>query len=93
MSDIVEIEKVRVYFCPVCEEMCDTKSEAMEHCEYDIESADAYVCPTCENKHELKHDALVCCPENAVIQGLEAGMMYQIQHEQLERAGQERMFA
>ena len=93
MTKYVELEKVRAYICPTCYELHGSNREAIECCPYDVDSKDVYLCPTCEKMHESKTDGMMCCPENAEIDGREPGIVYQIQHEQLELAGQERMFA
>ncbi len=50
----------KMYKCPVCDELCDTKALAKSHCIDETESV--WVCDECEEEFDNSQLARQCCP-------------------------------
>ena len=51
----------KMYKCPMCDELCDTKAEARKHCSEEIDVV--YICDICFEEFDNAKLAGQCCPE------------------------------
>ena len=50
----------KMYRCPLCDELCETKAEAKSHCTSEIECV--YTCDECGEEFDTATLAKNCCP-------------------------------
>lgn len=86
------IKSVTCYLCPVCDKKYHYEYEAENCCQRDIDQDRAYQCPTCEELHDSAAEAYFCCDDNQTAIPLDEGLRYQMDHIQLEKRGQTRLF-
>ena len=86
------MQPVKCYTCPMCDEKHNDYSAAAECCPRTPDEDRCYECPTCSKLYDDAAEAYLCCDENQVELPPDAGLGYQIEHIELERRGQTRLF-
>lgn len=87
-----KLKPITCYLCPICEEKHRDQFDASQCCPVRTEKDRAYECPTCNELYDTAAEAYLCCDDNQAEIPPDDGLRYLIEHAQLEKQGQTRLF-